>query len=446
MPDKQPYAAFELPVWDSAAQQRGGRNAERLATLAAQRPAQWAADLPPAPIARVGICGAGIMGAGIAAANVKHGIAVQIYDAATTAVDRAVMVIRSEMQRMRGGPTLNGVPLQPAADLLAACRYLDDLSKADLVIESVVENREVKQRILSQLATGLAPAGILATNTSTIRINSLAASLPDPSRFCGLHFCNPVAHRRLVEIVCGEQTSATTLAAAVQYVVQIGKLPIVVRDSPGFLVNRLLLPYLNEALEMVCQGAQLLHIDEAARQFGMANGPIELFDLIGIDTAMWAGRTLWEAFPDRTALTPVLPALVKRGRLGQKSGRGFYRYATPESPGQFDDELLPILAPYLRRTQRFTSEEITLRLFLPMLVEATRAIEDGVVSDVRDVDVGTLFGLAFPPSRGGLLFWADSLGAATVVDLLQQLAPLGKRMYPTQLLQSLALSGATFYN
>ena len=443
---EHPLAAVQLPAWDSASQERGRQNAARLADLASQRPAQRAASLPRSTIGRVGICGAGIMGTGIAVANVKHGIPVRIYDAAATAVERAVTAVLAEIdlpQIAQSGPD---APLSTPAALLSGCRCLDDLASADLVIESVVENRELKQRILAQLAANLAPSAILATNTSTIRVSQLASSLPDPTRFCGLHFCNPVADRRLVEIVCGQHTSPATISAAVQYVVRIGKLPIVVQDSPGFLINRLLLPYLNEALEMVCQGAQLPHIDQAARLFGMANGPIELFDLIGIDTAMWAGRTLWEAFPERTALTPVLPALVKRGRLGQKTGRGFYRYATPESPAEIDDELSPILAPYLRRTQRFTTEEITLRLFLPILVEATRAIEDGVVGDLRDVDIGTLFGLAFPPERGGLLFWADSLGADTIVELLRQLEPLGKRMYPTQLLQTLAHSGARFYD
>ena len=295
------------------------------------------------------------------------------------------------------------------------------------------------------MAGKLGSHAILTTNTSTIPVSALAAALPDPSRFCGLHFCNPVPQRQLVEIVIGPSTSGQTVATAVTYVAQIGKLPIVVQDSPGFLVNRLLLPYLNEALELICQGADLRKIDEAARAFGMALGPIEFFDTIGIDTAMWAGRTLWEAFPDRIALTPVLPALVKRNRLGQKTGLGFYRYESPDARGQVDPDLAPILAPYNRRTRKFTAQEITMRLFLPMLVEATRAIEEAVVQDVRDVDVGMLYGLAFPESRGGLLYWADSIGVAAIVDMLKSFEPLGKRMHPTPLLLEMAQTGQRFY-
>ncbi len=432
MPDQRSLAAYHLPTWGEAAQERGRQHTAALAELAAQRPRQWAGGQSVRPITSVGICGAGIMGAGIAVASVQHGLETKIYDASSDAISRASASIRAQCA--------------PAADLLSVCEQLEGLTSCDLVIESVVENRELKQRILKQLAKGLAPHGLLVTNTSTVRISQLATSLPDPGRFCGLHFCNPVAHRRLVEIVRGPQTSSATIARVVSYVVQIDKLPIVVHDGPGFLVNRLLLPYLNEALEMICQGAKLSQIDQAARRFGMEIGPLQLFDLIGIDTAMWAGRTLWEAFPDRTALTPVLPALVKRGRLGQKTGRGFYHYPTVQSTGEPDEQLSPILAPYLRRTQQFTNEEITLRLFLPMLVEATRAMEDRVVNEVRDIDIGTLFGLAFPPQRGGLLFWADSLGADMIVGLLRHLRNLGERMFPTELLQTLAQTGGRFYD
>ena len=177
----------------------------------------------------------------------------------------------------------------------------------------------------------------------------------------------------------------------------------------------------------------------------MAMGPIELFDLIGTDTAMWAGRTLWEAFPDRISPTPVLPALVKRGRLGLKSKRGFYRYDQELGPTP-DPDLTKILEPYIRRRQGWTTEEITQRLFLPMLVEAARVIEEKVVDDVRDIDIGMLYGIAFPESRGGLLYWADSLGAKTIVEMLKPYESLGKRMHPTALLLSLAASGQRFYD
>ncbi len=446
MSEQRLHAAIEFPDWNTADQQRGVRHATQLAEFAAQKPVQWSADAPRSFVTRIGICGAGVMGTAIAATNLRHGISVDLYDASREAADRAADWLRADTAWHRAPFPATAPASTIPPPTLRICRQLDELADAPLIVETVVENREIKQRILSQLG-GKAPAtALLATNTSTIRLSDLASTVPNPGRFCGLHFCNPVAHRRLVEIVCGPQTSRATVAAALQYVVQIGKLPIVVRDSPGFLVNRLLLPYLNEALEMVCQGAPLQQLDLAARQFGMAVGPIEMFDLIGIDTAMWAGRTLWEAFADRTALTPILPALVKRGRLGQKTGRGFYRYPEPDGPGAIDPDLPPILAPYLRRTQSFTTQEISVRLFLPMLVEAARALEDGIVGDVRDIDLGTLYGLAFPPTRGGLMFWANRVGAKEILHLLQPLLPLGKRMQPTQWLHTIAQSGGTFYD
>ncbi len=383
------------------------------------------------------------MGAGIAAASIQHQLPVHIYDAAPAAVERALDFLRHETQL---APAAGSPSATTAGPLLVGCHRQEDLVGCDLVIESVVENREVKQKILAQLSSTLEPHAILASNTSTIPIGQLAAVLPDPGRFCGLHFCNPVSERRLVEIVRGCSTDECTVAAAVAYVARIGKLPIVVQDSPGFLVNRLLLPYLNEALEMVCQGADLRMLDQVARDFGMAMGPVELFDMIGTDTAMWAGRTLWEAFPDRIALTPVLPALVKRNRLGQKTGLGFYRYEAPDAAPVIDPDLEPILAPYVRRPREFTRREITLRLFLPMLIEATRALEEEVVQDVRDVDIGLLYGLAFPASRGGILFWADRLGAATILELLKPFESLGKRMQPTRLMNHMAQTGTQFYD
>ncbi len=436
-----------LPEWTSADAQEGRRNAQRLAQLACDRGAASRSGAGLGQVERVGICGAGIMGAAIAAVNVQHRVPVRIFDAAPAAVDRALEFLQREFLQRE-------CPLSPAAvdsdvvrdaSYAVGCYRQDDLIGCDLVIESVVENRELKQEILGQLAGKLGPNALLASNTSTIPIDELATALSEPGRFLGLHFCNPVSQRRLVEIVRGGATDDRAVAAAVAYVARIGKLPIVVRDTPGFLVNRLLLPYLNEALEMVCQGADLRLLDQTARDFGMAMGPIELFDMIGTDTAMWAGRTLWEAFPDRIALTPVLPALVKRNRLGQKTGLGFYRYEAAGAAPKVDPGLEPILTPYVRRAREFTRREITLRLFLPMLIEATRAIEEGVVQDVRDVDIGLLYGLAFPEDRGGLLYWADHLGAVTTLELLKPFESLGKRMQPTALLMQMAETGQRFY-
>jgi 3-hydroxyacyl-CoA dehydrogenase/enoyl-CoA hydratase/3-hydroxybutyryl-CoA epimerase/3-hydroxyacyl-CoA dehydrogenase/enoyl-CoA hydratase/3-hydroxybutyryl-CoA epimerase/enoyl-CoA isomerase len=231
----------------------------------------------------------------------------------------------------------------------------------------------------------------------------------------------------------------------VAYAKYIGKSPIVVNDGPGFLVNRLLLPYMNEALELIADGADIKAVERAAKDFGMPMGPITLYDVVGLDTAFYAGRVMHEAFPDRTAASPILPALVKAGRLGQKSGAGFYAYKDKGGKGIPDPALAEIIKPLVRKQEKFTQEQITARLFLPMVLEATRILESKVVRDPRDVDLGLIFGVGFPPYKGGLLFWADTLGAAKIVEMLKPLEALGARTQPTPVLVEMAKSGKKFY-
>jgi len=385
----------------------------------------------------VGICGAGVMGTGIAVANLRNRVRVKLYDASAESLQRACEVLQREFTQT----TLPG----QFGQWVEICATHQPLGDCDLLIECVAENRELKQRVLQQLAARVTQPAVCVTNTSTIRLAELAASVSDPGRFAGLHFCNPIPLRPLVEIVRTDRTSAATIGRLLDYVSRIGKLPIIVRDSPGFLVNRLLLPYLNEALEMLCQGTDLRTIDDVGRRFGMELGPFEMLDMIGVDTAMRAGRTLWEAFPDRIALTPILPRLVKLGRLGQKTGVGFYRYPAADGRGQFDPDLPQILAPYVRRLGSPDATQIAARLVLPMLLEAARALEEGVVQHARDVDLGVLFGLAFPRVRGGLLYWADQVGAARILEMLQPLQATGSRMAAPPWLQTMAATGGRFF-
>jgi 3-hydroxyacyl-CoA dehydrogenase/enoyl-CoA hydratase/3-hydroxybutyryl-CoA epimerase/3-hydroxyacyl-CoA dehydrogenase/enoyl-CoA hydratase/3-hydroxybutyryl-CoA epimerase/enoyl-CoA isomerase len=313
------------------------------------------------------------------------------------------------------------------------------------VIEAVVESPEVKKQIYARLEPQLREKAILASNTSTIPITRLAEGLKRPADFCGIHFFNPVRKMPLVEVIRGKQTSDETVATAVTYAKSIGKSPIVVNDGPGFLVNRLLLPYMNEAIELLLDGAEVSAIDKASRNFGMPMGPITLFDVVGLDTAFYAGRVMYDAFPDRIMVSPVLPVLIKAGRLGQKTGAGFFKYAPGKDRGEADPTLAKYLTPMIRGQQKFSQEQITARLFLPMLLEATRLLEDKIVRDVRDVDLGLIFGLGFPPFKGGLLFWADTIGAAKVLEMLKPLEGQGERWKPTPMLEEMARSGKKFY-
>jgi 3-hydroxyacyl-CoA dehydrogenase/enoyl-CoA hydratase/3-hydroxybutyryl-CoA epimerase/3-hydroxyacyl-CoA dehydrogenase/enoyl-CoA hydratase/3-hydroxybutyryl-CoA epimerase/enoyl-CoA isomerase len=218
-----------------------------------------------------------------------------------------------------------------------------------------------------------------------------------------------------------------------------------VNDGPGFLVNRILFPYMNEAVELLLDGVSPREIDKAALTFGMPIGPVALYDLVGLDTALYAGRTMWEAFPDRVLASPLVPALVKAGRLGQKTGRGFFRYDNKKGRAEDDPEVLPIIETYRRPARKISKDEITHRIFLSMLLEATRVLDDHVARDVRDIDLGVIFGLGFPPFRGGLLFWADTVGASQIIEWLKPLEGLGPRLQPTARLRQMAADGGKFY-
>jgi 3-hydroxyacyl-CoA dehydrogenase/enoyl-CoA hydratase/3-hydroxybutyryl-CoA epimerase/3-hydroxyacyl-CoA dehydrogenase/enoyl-CoA hydratase/3-hydroxybutyryl-CoA epimerase/enoyl-CoA isomerase len=403
--------------------------------------------IAPRTIEAASVIGAGIMGSGIAAANVKRGIPVTITDANRSALAHGVTTIMEEVSfnRKTRKPDLH-VALKHAA-LLNASVSDGEIATSDLIIEAVVENMDVKRQIYRRLEPQLKPTAILASNTSTIPITRLAEHLERPEQFCGIHFFNPVRKMKLVEVIRGAKTSDETVATAVAHAKRLGKSPIVVNDGPGFLVNRLLLPYMNEALELLTEGASISAIERAAKSFGMPIGPISLYDVVGLDTAFYAGRTMWEAFPDRIKASPILPALVKAGRLGQKSGRGFFSFENKKRHAEPDPELAKYIDPYMTGAPRdFDKRELEDRLFLPMLLEATRVLDEGIVRDVRDIDLGLIFGIGFPPFRGGLLFWADTLGAARIVERLKPLEHLGVRMQPTAMLQRMAAEGRKFYD
>ena len=404
-----------------------------------------ASSVSPRPINRIGVLGAGIMGSGIAAANIKREISVVMSDASSDALAKGQRSVLEEVayDKKLKGP--NAEKMAQAVPMLTASSGDAELVTCDLVIEAVIENADVKRKIYERLEPQLREHAVLATNTSTIPITGLAQSLKRPERFCGIHFFNPVRKMKLVEVIRGKKTSDETIATAVAYSKRIGKMPIVVNDGPGFLVNRLLFPYMQESLELLSDGVEIKQIERVAKTFGMPMGPIELYDMVGLDTALYAGRTMWEAFPNRITASPILPVMVKAGRLGQKNGVGFFSYQNKKRQPQPDPSLKDIIATYVRGVKNYTPEELTARLFLPMLLEATRALQDQIVRDPRDIDLGLIFGLGFPPFRGGLMFWADTIGAAKIVEMLKPFEALGERMQPTPMLREMAQTGRKFY-
>jgi 3-hydroxyacyl-CoA dehydrogenase/enoyl-CoA hydratase/carnithine racemase len=393
------------------------------------------------------IVGAGIMGAGIAAAHLRAGFGVTLVDASAEALAASVPTILDEAAWDRAAKRTDPARALALAGRLSTGTRLATIETSDLVIESVTERPDVKRQVLADIERIVGPTTVIATNTSTNPIARLAEGLANPARFCGLHFFNPVRRMTLVEVVRGPATSDATVAAAVAHAKALGKCPIVVRDSPGFLVNRVLMPYLHEAVELVRAGVAAERVDRAARGFGMPMGPIELYDMIGLDTAFYAGLVLSAAFGDRIEASPVIPALVKAGLLGRKSGAGFYRYvgggAKPRAAGP-DPAAAEVIARYALPARAETDRTILDRLLLPMLLEALRAVDEGLVRDARDVDLAVIHALGFPAFRGGLFAWADGLGAAEVLRRLEPLADLGPRMLPTDRLRQLAREGGRF--
>lgn len=404
------------------------------------------ASVKPRETKSLGIVGSGIMGSSIAAVTVRRGTPVSITDVNQEVLAKGTTEILEQVAYNRD---LHGPDVKRALQygpLVNATMTLEEVAGCDLVIEAVIEHVNIKKEVYSRIEPLLGPNAILATNTSTIPIARLAQDLKHPERFCGIHFFNPVRKMPLVEVIRGPATSDETVVTATAYAKSIGKSPIVVEDGPGFLVNRVLMPYMNESVELLLDGASLLQVDKLAKRFGMPMGPFQLYDVVGIDTAFFSGAVMVHSFPERVATNPLVMQMVKAGRLGEKSGAGFYAYnGKKNSRGELDPKLDEIVGPLLHERETPSDEEITHRLFLPMLLEATRLLEEKKVRDPRDIDLALIYGIGFPPFKGGLLYWADTIGAAQILEWLKPYAHLGERMEPTQILIDMAKSGKRFY-
>jgi len=417
---------------------------DRLVRLGPRNAADTLAATRPPGVSRVAIVGAGMMGTAIAAANVRRNLSVLLADADEQALNTAPARIAQGLSE--DGRALSPGVAETVGRLVSVTADERRIGACDLVLESIVESAAAKQQLLARLEPHLRPATLLATNTSTIPIARLAATLTEPGRLVGLHFFHPVRRRPLVEVVRGPQTADRALAMAAAYVRRLRMEPILVCDGPGFVVNRLLSPYLAEALDLLLEGATVVEIERAATEFGMALGPLRLMDEIGLDTVLLAGRVLWDAFPERVVPSPLLVSMVKAKRLGRKTGAGFfaYRSGAPEPP-QPDPHAGELIAEWSRAHERFTAEGIVLRLLLPMVLEATRVLEERRVSDPGVIDLGAVLGLGFPAARGGPLRWTDSLGTRRLAAKLLRWEHLGPRWQPTPLLLELARRSRRFY-
>jgi 3-hydroxyacyl-CoA dehydrogenase/enoyl-CoA hydratase/3-hydroxybutyryl-CoA epimerase len=406
----------------------------------------------PREIATAAVVGAGVMGGGIAHALARAGIQARLKDINAEALGRgmaaAAAIFRRDLRRGR---------LQPREfdQKMALIRpTLDDtgLKRATVIIEAVVESLPVKRQVLAHLEEVAGADFIFASNTSSLPIGAIAAQARNPQNVVGLHFFNPVHRMPLVEVIRSERTSDETVATVVALAKRMGKTPIVVGDAPGFLVNRLLMTYLGEALVMIEEGARLDAIDRIMLAFGMPMGPFALIDQIGIDVAGHVALVLEEAFRERVPRTTALQILKEKGWLGRKSGRGFYVYRDSDRDGEGSGgasrEVNAQVHALVSNRPRHEVEPgpTEIRLVLPMINEAARCLESGLVRSPEQVDLGMVLGTGFPPFRGGLLRHADTLGILTVVQGLETLATRhGTRFVASRLLLEMARAGQRFY-
>jgi 3-hydroxyacyl-CoA dehydrogenase/enoyl-CoA hydratase/3-hydroxybutyryl-CoA epimerase len=320
--------------------------------------------------------------------------------------------------------------------------------RTDLVVEAIVEDLDLKRRVLAQAADA-APDALLATNTSSISIDAIAQGLADPTRLVGIHFFNPVHRMPLVEVVRGPATREEAVATAVAFAKRLGKTPVVVKDGPGFLVNRLLAPYVGEAVRCLNEGITIEEIDGAMTEFGMPMGPLAVLDEVGFDTAARVSQVLEAGLGERMAPAPGVAKLLEAGRKGRKGGGGFYLYDKQGKRGKADTAAYAALGvpkPKPQVGEERSPLALQERLVYPMVNEAARALDEGIVTGPEWVDLAMVLGTGFAPFRGGPLRYADRVGLPAIVTRLRDLARRhGSRFEPSEALTARASAGRRFH-
>ena len=403
-------------------------------------------------IKQAAVLGAGIMGGGIAYQSASKGTPILMKDINGEAIELGLKEARKLFGKgVERGKLTTEKMAQGLSNIRPTLSY-GDFGNVDLVVEAVVENPKVKASVLAELEDNVAEDAILTSNTSTISITRLAESLKRPENFCGMHFFNPVHRMPLVEVIRGEKSSDAAIAATVAYARQMGKTPIVVNDCPGFLVNRVLFPYFGGFSLLVEKGADYQRVDKVMEKFGWPMGPAYLLDVVGMDTAVHANAVMAEGFPDRMARDgkTAIQVMYDNQRLGQKNDLGFYRYEEDRKgkPKKLaDDEAQALVAQVVSETREFSDEDIIARMMVPLCMETIRCLEDDIVGSPAEADMALIYGIGFPPFRGGALRYVDAMGVAEFVALADSLADeLGPLYRPTEALRERAKRGEAFYS
>lgn len=402
------------------------------------------------PVKQAAVLGAGIMGGGIAYQSASRGTPILMKDINPAQIDLGLSEATKILNKMVERGKIDSKKMAKALSNIRSTLTYGDFGNVDIVVEAVVENPKVKHAVLAEVEGEVNENTILASNTSTISISYLAQALKRPENFCGMHFFNPVHKMPLVEVIRGEKTSEEAVATTVAYAAAMGKQPIVVNDCPGFLVNRVLFPYLGAFQGLVNDGVDFRRIDKVMEGFGWPMGPAYLLDVVGIDTGHHAHAVMAEGFPDRmkSDTRTSLDIMYEGERYGQKNGKGYYVYSVDKKgrpKKTVDESVFELIKPVQTAAKDVSDEEIIERMMLPMIFETARCVEEKIVETPNEADMGLILGIGFPPFRGGALKYADTLGLDKLVALADKYADLGPMYAAPEAVTARAAAGKTFY-
>ena len=414
--------------------------------------AKQAAKQVVAPITQAAVLGAGIMGGGIAYQSAYKGTPIIMKDINQQALDLGLSTAADLLTKLHERERITTQKLAQTLNQITPTLSYDSVVNADIVVEAVVENPKIKKAVLAEVESKINANAILTSNTSTISIDLLASDLKRKDKFCGMHFFNPVNKMPLVEVIRGSETSDETVAAVVAYASCMGKSAIVVNDCPGFYVNRVLFPYFAGFSQLMLAGADFATVDKVMeKEFGWPMGPAMLLDVVGIDTADHCTGVMSEGFPTRMHKIENDPVskLYQAGRLGQKSGGGFYDHSKDKrgKPCKTVSSVAQdLIAQHAQPITSFTPEDVIARLMIPMVNEVIRCLEEGVVDTAYEADMGLIYGLGFPPFRGGPIRYLETLGLTKFIEQADKLAALGEIYHVTDGLRAMAASGKSYFN
>jgi 3-hydroxyacyl-CoA dehydrogenase/enoyl-CoA hydratase/3-hydroxybutyryl-CoA epimerase len=444
----QQSLAFELDAIVDLGKTESSQNLIRNFFLA-EKYKKGSSKIPAQKVVHAAVIGAGVMGSGIAQWLSSRGVTVILRDIAREQIDRGLANIEKTYADAVKRGLMNAEKAKEGRARIVASTAPMELRDVQFVIEAASEKIEIKKEIFRELAMQAGPKTIVATNTSALSVSELANATVSPEHVIGLHFFNPVSRMKLVEVVIAKQTSDDTRERTVAFARQIGKLPVIVRDNPGFLVNRVLFPYLLDAAELFEGGLDADKIDNALLQWGMPMGPLRLIDEIGVDIAVDIGNTLEAAYGRRDDVPGALLWLRSGGMLGRKTGAGFYRYeAKTQTPNDALEKWRRSDASSLGSRQtsgESAASTLSNRLVFLMVNEAARCVEEKVVDSPEDADYGMILGTGFAPFRGGPLRFAEQFGLNKVVDELERLAQSEEKFAPCEILKKYGRDGTKFY-